>query len=313
MFFNNTTSWAALGGVSGVLILATLLSDLFHRTYPTGETHKTKLRVKTWWVISCCFFAALAIGPIGIYLLFGLVSIFALKEILSLENAHQENGTAWLFMACTSIGYYFFLAFAPSFIPVWGIIVGIITILSLPLVVSFFTEQGMGGMSKMVYVLAMGGVSHIVLFCGNFLGNSAGSAQGMHLIFLLVLLTSLNDVAQYLWGKSIGEKKIFPRISPNKTWAGFLGGILTTGVIACFLAPVFSSLSWQWGGAAGIIIGLAGFAGDIIFSIFKRANCAEESGNLLPGHGGILDRIDSLSVSAPTLYYFMKFAVVLNK
>lgn len=67
------------------------------------------------------------------------------------------------------------------------------------------------------------------------------------------------------------------------------------------------------GGAAGIIIGLAGFAGDIIFSIFKRANCAEESGNLLPGHGGILDRIDSLSVSAPTLYYFMKFAVVLNK
>ncbi|HFE32006.1 MAG TPA: phosphatidate cytidylyltransferase, partial [Gammaproteobacteria bacterium] len=132
-------------------------------------------------------------------------------------------------------------------------------------------------------------------------------AGGAGLVLYLVFLTQFNDVCQYLWGKMLGRRKVVPRVSPNKTWEGFLGGVTTTTVLAVLLAPVLTPIEWPMAIAAGLIIGIGGFIGDVTISALKRDIGVKDSGSLLPGHGGILDRVDSLTYSAPLFFHFIHY------
>jgi phosphatidate cytidylyltransferase len=136
-------------------------------------------------------------------------------------------------------------------------------------------------------------------------GNPAGGGAG--LVLFLVFLTEFNDVAQYVWGKLFGRHKIVPKVSPNKTWEGFLGGVATSAVCAWLLAPLLTPLSLEHSLAVGFIIPLAGFVGDVVVSAVKRDIGVKDSGSLLPGHGGILDRIDSLTYTAPLFFHFIRY------
>lgn len=122
-----------------------------------------------------------------------------------------------------------------------------------------------------------------------------------------MLLTQLNDVAQYLWGKSLGRHKIVPKVSPNKTWAGFLGGVATTTLLAWLIAPWLTPLTEMESVLAGLLIGVCGFVGDVVISALKRDIGVKDSGSLLPGHGGILDRLDSLTYTAPLFFHFIRY------
>ena len=135
--------------------------------------------------------------------------------------------------------------------------------------------------------------------------NPAGGSVG--LLIYLVFLTEINDVSQYLWGKSFGRRKIIPKVSPGKTVAGFLGGVATTAVLAVWLAPYLTPLNLLEAFSAGMIIGLAGFIGDVTISALKRDLGVKDSGSILPGHGGILDRLDSLTYTAPLFFHYAYF------
>jgi phosphatidate cytidylyltransferase len=134
---------------------------------------------------------------------------------------------------------------------------------------------------------------------------SATVVAGAGLLLFLVLLTELNDILQYVWGKSFGRAKVTPQVSPNKTWAGFLGGVATTTLLAALLGPQLTFMDWQHSMLGGLLIGLAGFAGDLSISAVKRDLGVKDSGTTLPGHGGILDRIDSLTYTAPLFFHFV--------
>jgi phosphatidate cytidylyltransferase len=125
------------------------------------------------------------------------------------------------------------------------------------------------------------------------------------LLLFLVLLTELNDIFQYLWGKSFGHLKIAPHVSPKKTWAGLFGGVGTTTLLAAVVGPWLTFMDWQHALVAGLIIGIAGFAGDLSISAIKRDLGVKDSGTALPGHGGILDRIDSLTYTAPLFFHYV--------
>lgn len=126
--------------------------------------------------------------------------------------------------------------------------------------------------------------------------------------FLILLWTS--DTGAYLTGKSMGRRKLFERISPNKTWEGFIGGVLAAVLAGCVLAHYFGVLTlWSWIGMA-LIIGIFGTLGDLVESMLKRNVGVKDSGNILPGHGGLLDRFDGLLMAAPLVYLFLRFVVV---
>ncbi len=129
----------------------------------------------------------------------------------------------------------------------------------------------------------------------------AGSAG---LVLYLVLLTELNDITQYIWGKSCGRHPVTPTVSPNKTWEGLLGGILTTTGLAIAIVPWLTPFDFIHALGIGLIIGCAGFIGDVTISALKRDLGVKDSGTLIPGHGGILDRIDSLTYTAPLFFHF---------
>jgi phosphatidate cytidylyltransferase len=139
------------------------------------------------------------------------------------------------------------------------------------------------------------------------LGATAALLGGPALVLYLVFLTQFNDVAQFLFGKSFGRHKVVPKVSPGKTWEGLLGGVATTVTLAVVLAPWLTPLRRAESVAAGVMIGLGGFLGDIVISALKRDLGIKDSGSLLPGHGGILDRIDSLTYTAPLFFHYVYY------
>lgn len=137
-----------------------------------------------------------------------------------------------------------------------------------------------------------------------------------------MILTESNDIARAFFGRHWGKQLIAPVVSPFKTWVGFYGGMLTTITLAILLGPLLTS----FGGteksypetlasgmtastAAGMLISITGYFGDINLSAVKRDAGVKDSGTLLPGQGGILDRIDSLTFTAPAFYCFVKWVV----
>jgi len=138
--------------------------------------------------------------------------------------------------------------------------------------------------------------------------SAAGTpVGGPALVLYLVFLTQLNDVAQFLWGKALGRHKVIPQVSPNKTVEGLLGGIATTVGLALLLAPWLTPFTRREALIAGVILGLGGFLGDVVISALKRDLGIKDSGTLLPGHGGILDRVDSLTYTAPLFFHFVYY------
>jgi phosphatidate cytidylyltransferase len=133
--------------------------------------------------------------------------------------------------------------------------------------------------------------------------------DGVKLSWLLYLfaLTALNDISQFIIGKTLGRHKIAASISPNKTWQGLLGGVATSTAVS-LVAGSYMGLECK---SALLVIGmalsLAGFCGDLVFSAAKRILGIKDFSQLIPGHGGILDRADSLVLTAPLLYFCIHF------
>lgn len=152
-------------------------------------------------------------------------------------------------------------------------------------------------------MLTVFGLSHATYLLA--LPQNKSPAGGLGLLLFLVILTELNDVAQYLWGKAIGKRRVLPNISPGKTWGGLIGGVLTTVSLSVAVAPWLTPLRGYETIGAGLLIGIFGFIGDATISAVKRDLNVKDSGNLLPGHGGILDRVDSLTYTAPLFFYYL--------
>lgn len=128
---------------------------------------------------------------------------------------------------------------------------------------------------------------------------------GWAFVILVFLLTWVNDTAAYFIGSAFGRHRLCPKLSPKKSVEGFLGGVIFTLVTAMIFGYIFSgNLHIMWG-LLGILAAIAGAMGDLLESAFKRLSKTKDSGDLIPGHGGILDRLDSLLLVAPLVYYFV--------
>lgn len=121
---------------------------------------------------------------------------------------------------------------------------------------------------------------------------------GGGLLFMLII-TQFNDVFQYIWGKLLGRRKLAERISPKKTWEGVLGGAVTMTVVGALLGGYIAPFGALLGAAIAVVLCVGGVSGDLAFSLLKRARGIKDFGDLLPGFGGVLDRIDSLAFNAP--------------
>jgi phosphatidate cytidylyltransferase len=168
------------------------------------------------------------------------------------------------------------------------------------------TEGFLQAIGSMFWGVMMAGYSlSYVAYLSVFSSEMGFQAGPLGLMLYLLFITEINDASQYMWGKILGKRKIVPTMSPKKTYEGFFGGIITTVVFSMLLAPFLTPLNYTFAALVGVLISVSGFLGDITMSALKRDVRVKDFGTLLPGHGGLLDRIDSLIFTAPLFFHLM--------
>ena len=272
--------------------------------------------LKTWWVLAVLMSLAVLLGKFGIILLLATAGILGLREFLNLIG-WQVLGAPTVFALFASIPiYYLLVCFGFEEIVRWTapivFLMGIASIRSLSGLMEGYirtTSAAFFGLLLFVY-----GPSYAYFV--TTLSETHEPAVGAVGWFLyLVVLTEGSDIAQALIGRAIGKTKIIPRTSPNKSLEGFLGGVIITVGLAAAIAPWLTTwtLSAGWIGVclailSGLLISIIGFLGGTNMSGIKRDANVKDGSTLLPGQGGMMDRIDSLTFTAPAFYCFVLFA-----
>lgn len=297
----------ALAGIFGILLVATPTAHLIETRRQLPAAGELRLRIRSWWIMVSLFSAALLLGTTATTWLLGLISFLALKEYLSLIPTRRSDRRVlfWAYLTIplqyywAAIGWYGMFII---FIPVYALLA-----ISARKVLIGETEDFLRSLGTIHWglMITVFGISHAAFLLA--LPEDIAPAGGAGLLIYLVLLTELNDVAQYVWGKRLGRRKVVPRVSPGKTWAGLIGGCATTLAVALAGAPFLTPLDPIEAVGAGLIIGISGFLGDVVISAVKRDIGIKDSGSLLPGHGGILDRVDSLTFTAPLFFHYLYY------
>lgn len=276
-----------------------------------SQSKELTARINSWWLIVALFSFALLFGTHASIVLLALVSYLALKEFFTLIpiRISDRRPLFWAYLAIplqyywVSMGWYgMFIIFIPVYLFLW-----------IPLrkvlmgeTENFLRSVGMIHWGLMTTVFSLSHAAYLLALPTTYSQNNT-LVTGASLLLFLILLTQLNDIFQYLWGKSLGRAKILPSVSPKKTWTGLLGAILSTLVLSLILAPYLTPFSYLQAALAGLIIAIFGFFGDVTISAIKRDLGVKDCGSILPGHGGILDRVDSLTYTAPLFFHYLYY------
>ena len=306
-----SVGWFALVAIAGLAIgTAIRLVTLRGATDASGAKRIQSL--KTWWVVTIVVLAAALIGRIGVISMGLFVSLLSLIEFTQLpsnrssDQGQRRHDRKLLILAFTLVLFhYLVLAFESSLLAVALTSLIGLAALSCTMVTAGETAGFLGRVGRVWIGLMLTTVllGHIVSVF-DLADETDSGIHGAGWFLYLIVLTELNDIAQALTGRRYGRRKLTPRVSPAKTWEGFLGGVVVTVGAAVALAPWLTSLAVPVACASGGLIAVAGLLGDLNMSAIKRDAGVGESGHWLPGHGGILDRVDSLMFTAPAFYYF---------
>jgi phosphatidate cytidylyltransferase len=297
----------AVEGVLALLVIATIVGQVLKRTKPPSTTiENLNQRINAWWIMCVVFGLTLVIGPVGSLVLFGILSVLALREYVALIKTRRADSHTlfWAFFAFTPLQYFllgikwtgFFIVipvYAFLFIPAMMAIAGDTT--------SFLERAAKIQWGLMICVYCLSYAPALLT-----LDIHAGYGPDAKLLLFLVIVCQLSDVLQYVYGKLLGKRQIAPNVSPSKTWEGFIGGALTATAIG---AAMWWLTPFSPGAAAAIafMITLLGFAGGLVMSAIKRDRGVKDFGNIIQGHGGILDRMDSVIFAAPVFFHVVRF------
>jgi phosphatidate cytidylyltransferase len=313
-FVFSETMLRLVGGVVALLVVASIVGFILSRTAKSDGARATvknlNARIRAWWVMVFVFGIAVATGGIGSVVLFALLSFFAMREFMTLAPTAQTDHAAlfFAFFIFAPIQYWLvgvrWYGLFSVLIPVYAF-VAIPTRMAIAGDTTRFLERTstvQWGLMACVYC-----VSHAPALLMLEIPSFAGG--GATLLFYLVLVAQINDVMQYVWGKLFGKHPIAPTVSPSKTWEGFLGGTVTAIAIgtALWWATPFSPLE---AASMSLAITLMGFAGGLVMSAVKRDRGVKDYGSMIEGHGGVLDRIDSLLFAAPVFFHLTRFFFV---
>lgn len=258
--------------------------------------------------ITAFFFAIVMLGSFFLgaevfTVFYLLLSLAGLYEFYTLVNTagilpHKVLGIICGFLMFGAVAAFPFFPFDTKYL--W---------LSIPLAVSVFLFElyrtAKNPFNNIAYTF-LGLLFVVAPFCFFYaLGYVRDEQFNFHLPLAFMLMLWASDTGAYLFGRKLGKTKLFERHSPKKTWEGFAGGILMSVLVAGIVSLFFTEISILiWAGMAVLIVSF-GTLGDLVESMLKRSLDVKDSGNLLPGHGGLLDRFDGLLVAAPIVYVYL--------
>lgn len=295
-------------GIYALLLIATLIVGLLRWRNPGDRYEELARRTSSWWWMIGAFTVCVLFNQTVTIVFLAFISYLALKEYLSLIPTRRIDRELLLFAYLAIPLQYYWAAMDwygmfIVFVPVWMFLFFPALMALRGETQNFLSAVGTLSWGLMLTVFALSHMA-MLLVSGEVPNPVAG---GIGLLLFRVLLAQFNDVAQYCWGKLLGRHKVTPKVSPNKTWEGLIGGVATTILLASLIGPYLTPMDWLWSALAGGVIGVTGFLGDITISAVKRDLGVKDTGGLLPGHGGILDRVDSLTYAAPAFFHFFRY------
>ncbi len=298
-------------GIFGLLSFASLVVFLLRSRIKSKAGVSTlqnlSARIKAWWIMTVIFVFAMLTGGTGSVVLFALISFLALREFITLTPTRKADHRSLFWAFFIIIPYQYFLV-GTQYYGMFSIFIPVYAFLFIPIQslkgedYERFLERTakiQWGLMICVYC-ASHAPALLMLKIPNFSGQNA------KLLFFLVLVVQLSDVFQYVFGKMLGRTPIMPKISPHKTVEGFVGGIVAATFIGSSLWWLTPFTVWQAAGMA-FLIAMLGFFGGATMSAIKRDRGVKDYGNLIEGHGGMLDRIDSLCFAAPVYFHLIRF------
>ena len=299
------------GGIFAVLAVASVLGLVLNRRYggtaAAPAIQNLTARVGAWWVMVGLLGLAFAFGKPGVILLFAFASFAGLREFLTLTTTGR--GDHW------ALALAFFVVLPLQYYLVWiewyglfSIFIPVYVFLLLPVVaalrgdVSRFMER----IAELQWglMIAVFCLSHVPALLT--LPIAGFESRKLLLVAFFVLVVQASDVLQYVWGKLLGRHKIAPRLSPSKTIEGTVGGVLSATALG---AGLWWLTPFTPGHAAlmAFVITLVGFCGGLVMSAIKRDRGVKDWGWMIAGHGGMLDRLDSVIFAAPVFFHLTRY------
>ena len=297
-----------LCAVFGVLIICSSIFGIISRKNKSDSISELVVRTNSWWKMAIGItVVATAPAIIGTIVLAYVVFV-ALREMLSIIPLRTADRTV-LVASYIAIPIQFYLAYK-NYYYLFQIFIPLVMFISVSVILVLTGETNRIGRSMAIIpttlMLTVYMPSHMVLLFHVSVPGFTVGAGG--LIIFLIMITAFNDIFQFTWGKLLGKRKILPRISPNKTWVGFIGGVFTSGVLGgalSFLTPLDYINCFY----IGLSLSIIGFIGDSIISAVKRDLKIKDTDDLIPGHGGAMDRLDSIVLTTPTFYHLLLFFI----
>ena len=305
-----------IGGVLLLLGIAEVIVRILKRRPESGidaailETFR--LRVRAWWILFAVLAAAFLLGQTVTIMLFGLISFWALREFITLTPTRPGDHRTlfWVFFLFTPLQYFFVggrwgtTACTAFVIPVYGFLFVPARIALAGDYKRFLerTAKIQAGLLICVYCLSYA-PALLTLNLPPLSENTPDTGGKVTLLFFFVLIVQLSDALQYAWSQIPSRHVIAPTINPTKTWEGLLGGTASVALIGAVLwwATPFRGAHWWMSAVMSAVIAVTGFAGSMTMSAIKRDRGVKDFGTLVEGHGGLLDRIDSICFAAPDL------------
>ena len=298
-----------LGLVLAVLLIATGAAQLLKRRVGPDDLTIQNLtaRINAWWVMVAVIAIAFLAGTAGVVILFAICSFAALREFLTLTNTATADH--WALAAAVFIVLPLqYLSVGMSWYGFYSIFIPVYAFLLMP-ILSALRGQSKNFLIRVseaqwALMIAVFCVSHVPALLSLTIPGYEG--KNLFLIFFLIVVVQSSDILQYVWGKLLGRHKIAPNISPSKTLEGLIGGVLSASLLgaALFWITPFSVLQAF---ALSLVITLMGFFGGLVMSAIKRDRGVKDWGHLISGHGGFIDRLDSVIFSAPIFFHIVRF------
>ena len=298
-------------GIFAVLAVASIIGFVLHRRYRCTAGYPTvqnlNARIRAWWVMVALIGVGFAFGKAGVIILFGFASFAALREFVTLTPTRRGDhfALAAAFFVVLPLQYWLIWI---DWYGLYAIFIPVYVFLLLPIIAAlrgdttdFIRRIAEVQWGLMISVFCISHVPALLtLPIPGFEGN------GLLLIAFLVLVVQSSDVLQYVWGKLIGYHKIAPRLSPSKTLEGFAGGIVSATALGAALWWITPFSAWQ-AAVMALVITMMGFCGGLVMSAIKRDRGVKDWGQMIEGHGGMLDRLDSVIFAAPIFFHVTRY------
>ena len=298
-------------GTGVVLVVASIVGWVLKTSVAKGMPHSTidnlNARIKAWWVMVLVISLAFVFGKPGVILLFAFISFFALREFLTLTYTRSADYLALAAAFFFVLPMQYLLVYV-GWYGLYSIFIPVYVFLLMPIleVVAGDTKRFLERMSKIQWglMVCVYCISHVPALLA--LDIRGYEDRDLLLIAFLVIVVQSSDVLQYVWGKLFGKTKLAPEVSPSKTVEGLIGGVLSATALGAALWWITPFNPWQ-AALMAFAINVMGFFGGLVMSAIKRDRGVKDWGTLIEGHGGMLDRLDSVVFAAPIFFHLTRY------